>query len=205
MSDNITIYDFSRGWTFFIRSNDDYIIPNIFDGPYDCSSFNCSGCNDWLDYYRTNRKFDNFNSQINKHSISLKVVETKVVLSSPIWLNKLDKVALQNFSKLSSMENLLQWSSSHLIRSKMCLETLISVTAHMSIITRKKFVQTSSTNQLKVFTAYWKLIASRNLKVDRPFAYFFAEKVSDQLKLLVSVFRKETSVYLLYFHYTRKV
>ena len=55
MSNNISIADFNRNWTFFIRK-----IEKDLPGKFKCSSFSCPGCTDWLDADRENRKLYNF-------------------------------------------------------------------------------------------------------------------------------------------------
>ena len=68
MSDNISIDDFNREWTFFMRKIEgDYYMYNerereYFENRFECGSFSCPGCNDWLDADCSNRNFYNWNS-----------------------------------------------------------------------------------------------------------------------------------------------
>ena len=73
MSDNISIDDFNQGWNFFItkigggdtdhRNQNPRNVELQGPGPsgdtyaskFDCSSFGCPGCNDWLNPYPKNR------------------------------------------------------------------------------------------------------------------------------------------------------
>ena len=59
MSDNILIDDFKRNWTFFMKKVSNGYPGEFLQSRFDCSSFSCRGCNDWLDGDNENRNFNN--------------------------------------------------------------------------------------------------------------------------------------------------
>ena len=58
MSDYVTIDQFNQGWNFFVRKI------GYWWGRFPCSNFSCSGCDDWLDADRHNRKVKNVEDPI---------------------------------------------------------------------------------------------------------------------------------------------
>ena len=56
--DYVSIDQFNQGWNFFTKK-----IAGPGFGKFPCSSFSCSGCDDWLDADNQNRNVDKLYSQ----------------------------------------------------------------------------------------------------------------------------------------------
>ena len=149
MSDNISIDDFNQNWAFFMREIEaPSWSPFTIECRFECSSFSCSGCNDWLDADRPNRKFQNwfrfkdfgFPRRLF-HSSSNWVLKLKKAPSNQIWSKNLVKVALQRSSRPCSMEKMSPWSLSHSIKSKRIMSTMPEVMDVTNFITRKSLLK----------------------------------------------------------------
>ena len=56
--DYVSIDQFNQGWNFFAKAIK-YDGGNVaFPGKFPCSSFSCSGCDDWLDADNQNRNVE---------------------------------------------------------------------------------------------------------------------------------------------------
>ena len=53
MANYVSINEFNQGWKFFAKK-----MGNWEYGKFPCSSFSCSGCDDWLDADNQNRNVD---------------------------------------------------------------------------------------------------------------------------------------------------
>ena len=144
MSDNISIEDFKRNWTFFMRDIEDGHFDIAYEGRFECRLFSCSGCDDEL----PNRNFYNWTSLWNKTFHRRKfpfsansVLKLMKALSSQNWSKNLAKAALRKCSRQTFTEKLSLWNSSHLIMSRRVMSTSITIMDATNIIFRKKFVQ----------------------------------------------------------------
>ena len=61
MADYVSVDQFSEGWNFFIKKI--YEDEEYRWGKFPCSSFSCSGCDDWLDADNQNRNVDELYGQ----------------------------------------------------------------------------------------------------------------------------------------------
>ena len=65
MADYVTVDSFKQGWDFFTKK---IYVAGVGDewGKFPCSDFACSGCNDWLDCDKPNRKVTKIFQYISK-------------------------------------------------------------------------------------------------------------------------------------------
>ena len=57
MADYVSISEFAQGWTFYTEKIS--VGPEQRYGHFQCSNFDCSGCDDWLDCNNQNRTVTN--------------------------------------------------------------------------------------------------------------------------------------------------
>ena len=64
MTEYASIDEFNRGWKFFIKKiQQERQGWNMKYGEFPCSTFSCTGCDDWLDSENQNRNVHNLENR----------------------------------------------------------------------------------------------------------------------------------------------